>query len=288
MGEFMNIDFSNFKPLQNARLEYYNRLALNILNGQKSDKKEKVLKDEFIKSNETTIAQTHLIDITSQYIPEALLQDMNDGIGCVVEYDGIVEYKGYRFHVSQIPSVNASKLETVKAADNVLDFGKNNYFKYVTSDGTEHSLFSGTNSIGTLMSESVKQVPISKETEKYASFWRYMMSEDPVYLGISFSDEEIKNYLSEAGLEPGFITIKMGNQVATQYYSQGKIQGIIQSKERYDVDYNGLTSPSGYLKNFASGSVVKVGGVEYIIDESCSIDIPYGVDVFDIEYPKVF
>ncbi len=283
----LNIDLSNFRPLQRNRSEYYNRLALNLLNGQKSNKKEKVLKDEFIRSKETSVKQDSSIDITTPYISEELLLDMNSACRCVVYDDIYVEYNGYRFLKSQIPDVDTSKLETVTAKNNVMDFGKDKYFKYVTSDGTGHNLISSLNSIGTLTSESVKYGTTDKETEKYAYFWNYMMSEDPVYIGLSFSKEEIKDYLSEAGIEPGFVTIKMGDKVATQYYSQSKIQGLIHSKERYDVDYNKLTSPPGYLKEHEPGETVKVGGVEYIINEKRCIDIPYGVDVFDIEYPKV-
>ena len=46
----LDIDFSNFAPLQRNRTEYYNRMALKLLNGQRNNKKEKVLKDEFIRS----------------------------------------------------------------------------------------------------------------------------------------------------------------------------------------------------------------------------------------------
>lgn len=283
----MNIDSSRFDAMKKTRIEYYNRLALNILNKQKVKNKEKVLKDEYIKSSDAVVFSKELIDIDAPFISEELLQEMNSEGRAVAYDDTFVEYKGYRFRKSQIPNIDTSKLKTITAKNNVLDFGKNNYFKYVSSDGKECNLFSGMKSIGTLMSESVKGVTANLDAERYASFWRYMMSKDPVYLDLSFSNEDIKNYLSEAGLEPGFITIKMGNKVATQYFSQGKNQGIIHSKERYDIDYNGLVSPSGYLKNFEPGAIVKIGGVEYTINEKYCIDIPYGVDVFDIEYPKV-
>lgn len=283
----LDIDFSNFAPLQRNRSEYYNRMALKLLNGQRNNKKEKVLKDEFIRSEATLAKQDSFTDITTPYISEELLLDMNSACKCVVYDDIYVEYNGYRFLKSQIPDIDTSKLETVTAKNNVIDFGKNKYFKYVTSDGKECNLISRAHSIGTLSSEAVKYDSINKEAGRYADFWDYMISEDPVYIELSFSREEIKGYLSEAGIEPGFITIKIGDEVATQYYSQSKIQGLIHSKERYDVDYNKLTSPPGYLKDFEPGETVKVGGVEYIINEKRCIDIPYGADVFDIEYPKV-
>ncbi len=218
----LNINLSNFAPLQRNQREYYNRLALQLLNGQKSNKKEKVLKDEFVRSEETMVKNDSFIDITTPYISEELLLDMNSACKCVVHDDIYVEYEGYRFLKSQIPDIDTSKLETVTAKNNVMDFGKDKYFKYVTSDGKEVNMISSLNSVGTLTSESVKYGKTNKETEKYAYFWNYMMSEDPVYIGLSFSKEEIKEYLSEAGVEPGFVTIKIGDDVATQYYSQSK------------------------------------------------------------------
>lgn len=282
----LNVDLSNFAPLQRNRSEYYNRLALNLLNGQKSNKKEKVLKDEFIRSEETLTKQDSFIDITTPYISEELLLDMNSACKCVVYDDVYVEYNGYRFLKSQIPDVDTSKLETVTAKNNVMDFGKDKYFKYITTGGKEVNMISRAHSIGTLSSESVKYDSISKEAARYASFWDYMMSEDPVYMGLSFSKEEIKEYLSEADIEPGFVTIKIGDEVATQYYSQTKTLGMIQSKERYDIKYNALTTGTSGLTEFAPGSIVKVGGVEYTIDENHHINIPYGADIYDMEYPR--
>lgn len=58
---------------------------------------------------------------------------------------------------------------------------------------------------------------------------------EPVYIGLNYSDDQIRNYMSEAGVSYGFFTVKMGDREATQFYSATKTTSPIQSKERYDM-----------------------------------------------------
>lgn len=67
--------------------------------------------------------------------------------------DGVYEYKGYYFTADQIPKVDPSGLPEIKASNNVMDFGKSNYFKYVSKDGKEHVFITKEKSINTLYSE---------------------------------------------------------------------------------------------------------------------------------------
>lgn len=41
--------------------------------------------------------------------------------------------------------------------------------------------------------------PYDPVLERYASFWNYMMTKDPVYVQLSYSDEEIRGYMENAG-----------------------------------------------------------------------------------------
>ena len=40
------------------------------------------------------------------------------------------------------------------------------------------------------------------------------------------------------------------------------------------------------LNNYEVGSIFKIGGKEYALNEQRKLDIPYGEDIFDIEFPK--
>ncbi len=46
----------------------------------------------------------------------------------------------------------------------------------------------------------------------------------PVYVQLSYSDEEIRGYMENAGIKNGFFTVKMGDREATQFYSALKQQ----------------------------------------------------------------
>ncbi len=41
------------------------------------------------------------------------------------------------------------------------------------------------------------------------------------------------------------------------------------------------------LKNYETGSVFKIDGKEYVLSADKKLDIPYGADIFDMEYPPL-
>ena len=94
-----------------------------------------------------------------------------------------------------------------------------------------------------------------------------MMTKDPVYVQLSYSDEEIRGYMENAGIKNGFFTVKMGDREATQFYSATKTTSPIQSKERYDARYKNLTSGGILLDEYEAGDIFKIGDKEYILSE---------------------
>ena len=101
-----------------------------------------------------------------------------------------------------------------------------------------------------------------------------------------FRIEEIRNYMDEAGIQTGFFTVKAGDRETTQFYSATNTTCPVQSKLRYDQQYQRLTEKSPFFDSFEVGSVFKIGGKDYILNESHMLDIPYGEDIFDIQYPS--
>lgn len=169
-----------------------------------------------------------------------------------------------------------------------MDFGSNKYFKYVSPDVKEHALYTDYKGIGSLVSDIMRGEPYDPTLERYARFWNYLMSNDPVYIVLSYSDEQIRDYMNEAGIQPGFITIKMGDREATQFYSATKTMGPIHSKERYDWLYQGLTERGTLFRSYEPGSVFKFGENEYVLKEDYTFDIPYGEDIFSVVAPKIY
>lgn len=221
----------------------------------------------------------------SERISNTILSIMNSDISKVKKSGDVFECGGIWFTADQIPKIDSDSLSEVMAENNVLDFGRNKYFKYVSSDGREHSLYTDNKGIGSIVSEIMRGEPYDAVLENYARFWNYLMTEDPVYIGLNYSDEQIRNYMSEAGVSYGFFTIKMGDREATQFYSATKNTSPIQSKERYDMRYQNLTSGGVLLDEYEPGSVFKIGNKEYVLSEHHTLDIPYGEDIYSLQYP---
>lgn len=196
------------------------------------------------------------------------------------------EYGNICFTKEQIPKVDTVKLSEVKATNNVMDFGQNSYFKYVDAERKEHTLFTGDNFIDTVYSERMREAEYDSVAQDYANFWDYMTSDDPVYYGLHWTQAEVDKYMSEAGIEHGFFTVKAGEKEATQYYTAHKTSAAMQSKERYDSRYKDVTSEGYLLMNYEPGSVFKLNEKEYVLSENHTLDIPYGEDLWSLKYPE--
>ncbi len=226
--------------------------------------------------------------MSNGYLSEEFIYCLNDFQDFITGRGGIYEYHGIKFTTSQIPPVNKAALEEVKADGNVIDFGRRRYFKYVSPDGEEHYLYTRQKRIGDIESERLRGAPRDPVLEQYSGFWCYLMSPDPVYIGLSYTSAQIREYLDEAGMKVGFFTIKMGDEEVTHYYSASKTTGPIQSKDRYDWHYQCLTQEGGILHDYEPGSIFTVGGKKYVLSESHTLDIPYGADIYDMKYPKIY
>ena len=76
----------------------------------------------------------------------------------------------------------------------------------------------------------------------------------------------------------------MGDREATQFYSATETTSPIQSKERYDIRYQHLTSGGVLLDEYEPGSVFKIGDKEYVLSENHTLDIPYQVRLNHYHY----
>lgn len=246
-------------------------------------------RDLFVKSQDSLdIYETYSApnQKKSKYIPQWVMEMINNYDHIIKQEGDVFECGGYKFLKSQIPPVRGRNLKEIKAQNNVMDFGKNQYFKYVSLDGKEHYLYTGDKVMGTAETEYLRGTPPDKTQERYAEFWRRMMADVPVMYK-DYSKAQAESYLKEAGIEHGFFTVKMGDREATQYYSGGKYAPAVCSKERYDTNYEVLTSRGGgSLLAYEPGCVWKFGGHEYVMNESHTFDIPYGEDIFDVEAPE--
>lgn len=281
----MYVNFSNFISNRLFQNKQGNSMLESLINTENPLTHSKY--DSFIKSSSTYCGSELYTSSAAAKgcIPNHILEYLN-GTYCVVASDGTMfECEGVRFSVNQIPKIDANSLEEIKAKDNTIDFNKK-YFKYTSKNGKEYPL-NNNGSVGPIYSELMRGETFEPEAAQYSSFWNYMMSKDPVYILESYSQEQIREYLNEAGIEHGFFTVKMNSREATQFYSTENYSTVVYSKERYDEQYKALVSGT-LLKDYKPGSVFKLGGKEYVLNESHHLDIPYGIDIFDVEFPRLY
>lgn len=281
----MNINISAYSSNKLFQSISRQQSLINMLNKQNVAQSEK--KDLFVRSIAYDAGiYTNLAGKRKNIIPNSVLSAMNNDISKISIQGDMYECEGIYFMADQIPSIYGDSLNEIRSEDNIINFGKNNYFKYVSENGDEHFLYTDDKGIGSIVSEIMRGVPYDSVLERYASFWNYMMAKDPVYIELSYSDEEIRSYMESAGIKNGFFTIKMGNKEATHFYSATTTTSPIQTKERYDLRYQNITSGGILLDEYEAGSVFKIGDKEYVLSESHTLDIPYGEDIYNIEYPS--
>lgn len=242
--------------------------------------------DSYEPSIDTSLNGTYSKRTASKYISQSLMDTMNRDISKVRGVGDTYYCDGVSFKSSQIPKVDLSKLSERKSINNILDFGKNSYFKYTASNGKQYGLFTMNGAIGTIFTDVLRGEPYSKERERYAGFWNFLMQRDPVYLGLQYSNDEARGYLDEAGIKNGFFTLKMGDKDFTHFYTNSRNTGPVKAKYKYDNLYNEITSAGNILKNYEQGSVFKIGEKEYILNENHTLDIPYGEDIYDMQFPS--
>lgn len=199
--------------------------------------------------------------------------------------DDSIYYCGkYKFAASEIPTVDCEFLDEIKAKDNVIDFGMDRYFKYVSSDNVSHCLYSRIDSsIAGLITDNFRGEPYDKTLWDYAKFWNILSSDNPY--GGDFSREKVQEYLEEAGIKHGFFSVKVGNRVATHYYTASKTNGMVESKDRYDQYYKAMTEGTLFTDHDV-GETFIIGGKQYVLNDKHGIDIEYGEDIYDIQYKR--
>jgi len=190
---------------------------------------------------------------------------------------------GEEYLKSELPMVSANRCEEIKAVNSIIDFSNGRYYKYTEKDGRTHTFTCTNNHVEQPYSDLVSGRQ-SDASYQVAKFWN-MLSRDGTYMSLYYSKEKQKQFLNDAGITKGFFTVKAGDHQQEYFYSQGNA-GVAVRKSEYDATYDMLVKRGTALFNkYEVGSVFKIGGKEYALNEQRKLDIPYGEDIFDIEFP---
>lgn len=193
---------------------------------------------------------------------------------------------GKEYLKSDLPAVSADKCKEIKAVNNIVDFTNGQYYKYTEKNGLVHTFTCTNDHIDQPYSDLVSGRQ-SDASYQVAKFWN-MLSKDGTYMGLYYSKEKQEQMLNSAGITKGFFTVKVGNHQQDYFYSHGNA-GVAVRKFEYDATYDMFVKRGTALFNeYEIGSVFKIGGKEYVLNEQRKLDIPYGEDIFDIEFPKQF
>jgi len=117
------------------------------------------------------------------------------------------------------------------------------------------------------------------------NFWM-RLTQDPTFMGLTYSAEDIRNRLHSAGIQKGFFQVTVGEHTATQFLSEGKNTAAVYSKAYYDDQYYNYVKSGGICRDYESGDVFKIDGEEYTVNADRKLDVPYGVDIWNIEWPQ--
>lgn len=195
-----------------------------------------------------------------------------------------VIYGGVEISNKDLPIFDLSDCKDVKAIDNYVYFEKGEYYKSTNKDG-EFYVMACQPGLGQPCSEFLKK-GWCKDANDAGSFWGLLSQARSV--SYYYSNEEITSYLEKADVKPGFFTVDIAGKSVEYYYSPDTPIMLL-TKAEYDSEYSLLTNESGTHNVFhvmPIGSIFKVDGKEYVMDENYSIDIPYGINLLKIEYPK--
>jgi len=193
---------------------------------------------------------------------------------------------GKEYLKSELPAVAADRCEEIKAVNNTINFSNDRYYKYTEKDGRIHTFTCTNNQVNQPYSDLVSGRQ-SNASYQVAKFWN-MLSRDGTYLSLYYSKEKQEQFLNDAGITKGFFTVKTGDHKQEYYYSHGNA-GVAVRKFEYDATYDMLAKRGTALFNeYEVGSIFKIGGKEYALNEQRKLDIPYGEDIFDIEFPDHF
>ena len=125
----------------------------------------------------------------------------------------------------------------------------------------------------------------NNDSFQICKFW-ILLSKDGTYLSLYYSQDQQRQMLNDAGITGGFFFVQIGDRKQDYFYSNGNA-GVAVRQFEYDATYDMLAKRGTALFNdYEVGSIFKIGGKEYALNEERKLDIPYVEDIFDIQFPK--
>ena len=214
---------------------------------------------------------------------DAVLDDIN------FKHDGMTDetsitVNGISLLKKKMPFVDCDRCLEIKAENNEIVFENGKYYKYKNRNGNDRVLACVNDQVEQPYSEQLADKQY-RQSDEMGSFWGILGCEG-FYGRAYYSHDEQRKILNDAGITEGFFSVQVGSKKQELFYSNGDSSVAI-PKWQYDSKYNMLMNQWSTLKNYETGSVFKIDGKEYVLSADKKLDIPYGADIFDMEYPPL-
>ena len=263
------------------------RTVLSISNEMKAIKQGHIPKGKKTVTYDKLELSTQGIRKSDKMMSESMLDRLNFdyfSIG-VTPYSVIAD--GVEYSFDQIPEVPIDRCKEIRAVDNVIDIQSGNYYKFNDVNGKAHKLACTNNDLCCPYSYFEKKM-VDEESSKLGFFWK-LLSRHGLYYGLYFTKDEVNNYLEQAGIQKGFFTVKCAGKQQDYLYTDvrsGNTELIPRSQ--YDSDYKGITGQAGEIGTYYDnkpGAVFEIDGEKYTVSERGTLDIPYGINIYDVKKP---
>lgn len=195
-----------------------------------------------------------------------------------------ITVNGVKYSQKEIPFVDCDRCLEIKAENNELVFEDGKYYKYKDHNGDYRALACAFDHVAQPFSEQLAEKQY-RQSDEMGSFWS-ILGREGFYGRAYYSHDEQRKILNDAGITVGFFSVQVGSRKQELFYSNGDSSVAI-PKWQYDSKYNMLMNQWSTLKNYETGSVFKIDGKEYVLSSDKKLDIPYGADIFDMEYPPL-
>lgn len=279
-----NVNQQSYTQAASKNNTLYKLLGIEARNIKPSKSENVSNVDSYIPSTQCQLWVSK-IEVRGTCITQSVLDRINFGKknfgGNETEFivDGVV------YSYDQIPSMTLDVCNEIKAENNAIVFEAGKYYKFNDEQGNSHILACTEYDISQPYSESMRDAH-DKESVRRGDFWS-MMASNGLYIGLYFSYDEQRQILNEAGITDGFFSVQVGDDKQEYYNTGGGTRGLFVLKSDYDDSYNMYTkNPHGILNEFDVGAVFIIDGEEYVLGEDKTLDIPYGIDIFDVKFPK--
>lgn len=221
-------------------------------------------------------------EVASSKMSSSLFDLLNFEYDDTRESEDEVAVGGVIFSKDQIPQIDESRCSEIKANNNAVVINSGKYYKFQDSEGNTHAMSCAYGMLGQLNSNTCRGL-IDDASDERGTFWN-TLAKDATYISMHYPENTQKQILNEAGISEGFFSVQIDARKSEYYYSNGN-SGVEVPKQQYDADYNYFMSGKSIISDYKVGSVFKISGKEYTLGSDKKLDIPYGTDIYAMQYP---